>query len=285
MVQAGRKTAFVFAGGGSLGAIQVGMLHVLLSAGVQPDFVVGSSVGAINAAYFAGAPDEAGVARLAEIWSGLRRGDVFPFTFSSAVGLLRHPDYIVNPSGLRRLIENNLPYLRLEDATIPVHVTATDLEGLAVLLSKGPAIDAILASAAIPGIFPPVRIDGRMLMDGAIATNTPIRAAADLGASQIIVLPTGYACALKEPPRGAIGRALHAITLLIEWQLIRDLERLTDEIHVCIVPTLCPLEVSPFDFSVSHYLMERAAGSTRKWLDRGGLSRRSSPQELQAHRH
>jgi NTE family protein len=281
----GQKTALVFAGGGSLGAIQVGMLRVLLSTGLRPDFVIGSSVGAINAAYFAGAPTKAGVMRLSQIWSSLRRRDVFPFTFVWAVGLLRHLDYLVDPGGLRRLIETNLPYGRLEDATIPVHVTATDMEGIAVLLSKGPAIDAVLASAAIPGIFPPVRIDGQILMDGAIATNTPIRAAADLGATRLIVLPTGYACALKEPPKGAIARALHAITLLIEWQLIRDLERLGDEVYVCIVPTLCPLDVSPYDFSASHYLIERAAESTRKWLDRGGLSRRSSSQELQAHRH
>ena len=290
MTQSGQKTAFVFAGGGSLGAIQVGMLRVLLSAGLQPDFVIGSSVGAINAAYFAGAPNDEGVAKLAQIWSGLRRGDVFPFTFSSAVGLLRHPDYVVDPRGLRALIENNLPYSRLEEAVIPVHITATDVEGIAILLSKGSAIDAILASAAIPGVFPPVQIDGQMLMDGAIAINTPIRVAADLGASRIIVLPTGYACALKEPPKGAIARILHAITLLIEWQLIRDLERqlirdlerLAHDIHV---PTLCPLDVSPFDFSASQYLIRRAEESTRKWLDGSGLSRRSRPQELQAHRH
>src|ERR1700726_523503 len=106
-----------------------------------------------------------------------------------------------------------------------------------------------MASAAIPGIFPPVRIDGRSLMDGAIAANTPIKVAADLGASRIVVLPTGYACALKEPPKKAIARALHAITLLITWQLIRDLEHLPDDIDVCVVPTLCPLAVSPFDFS------------------------------------
>jgi NTE family protein len=109
--------------------------------------------------------------------------------------------------------------------------------------------------------------------------------AADLGASRIVVLPTGYACALKEPPKGAIARALHAITLLIEWQLIRDFERLADEVDVCIVPTLCPLSVSPYDFSTSPYLTRRAAASTRRWLSRGGLSPRSLPQELQAHRH
>jgi NTE family protein len=280
-----QKTAFVFAGGGSLGAIQVGMLRVLIAAGVRPDFVIGSSVGAINAGYFAGAPNEEGVERLAKIWSDLRGRDVFPFTFASAFGLLRHPGHFVDSKGLRRLIKTNLPYELLEDAAIPVHVTATDVEGMAVLLSKGPAIDAILASAAIPGIFPPVRIDGQSLMDGAIATNTPIRVAADLGASRIVVLPTGYACALKEPPKAAIARILHAITLLIEWQLIRDLERLAGDIHVCIVPTLCPLDVSPYDFSASRYLIQRAADSTRKWLDRGGLSRQSSPQELQAHGH
>ncbi len=147
------------------------MLRGLLSAGVQPDFVVGASAGAVNAAYFAGAPNAEGVAKLTEIWSGLRRREVFPVTFKSAFGLLRHPDGFINSGGLRHLIETNMLYARLEDATIPVHVTATDVEGMAVVLSKGPAIDAILASTAIPGVFPPVRnrrpdADGRRNRQG-----------------------------------------------------------------------------------------------------------------------
>ena len=81
-------------------------------------------------------------------------------------------------------------------------------------------VDAISASTAIPGVFPAVDINGEALMDGAVAANTPVRLAADLGASRIIILPTGYACALKEPPKRAIARALHAITLMIAWQLI-----------------------------------------------------------------
>jgi predicted acylesterase/phospholipase RssA len=125
--------------------------------GVQPDFVVGASVGAMNAAYFAGAPNAEGVARLAEIWFGLRRREIFPVTFKSAFGLLRHPESVIDSGGLRHLIEDNLAYARLEDATVPVHITATSVEGLTIVLSKGPAIDAILASAAIPGIFPPRR--------------------------------------------------------------------------------------------------------------------------------
>jgi NTE family protein len=112
-------TAFVFTGGGSLGAIQVGMLRTLLSHGVRPDFVVGSSVGAINASYFAAAPNLDGVAALERIWSGLRRSDVFPLTLVSALGLLMHPGNLVDPVGLRRLIETNLPYRCLEEAPLP----------------------------------------------------------------------------------------------------------------------------------------------------------------------
>lgn len=286
MTEAKGKTAFVFAGGGSLGAVQVGMLRVLLAAGVKPDFVIGTSVGAMNAAYFAGAPNEDGVEKLARLWSGLKRSDVFPFTLRRAFGLLRQPDSIVESDGVRHLIERNLPYARLEDAAIPVHVTATSIEGIPVLLSKGSAVESILASTAIPGIFPPVRLEGQVLMDGAIANNTPILTAAnDLGASRIVVLPTGIACAEQEPPKGAIARALHAVTLLIAWQVIRDLEQLGKEIHVCLVPTLCPLSVSPYDFSASGYLMRRAVESAQKWLDGGGLERRFQPHEFAFHRH
>jgi NTE family protein len=285
MAQIGGKTAFVFAGGGSLGAIQVGMLRTLLAAGVRPDFVVGASVGAINAGYFAGAPDPEGVATLARIWSGLRRSDIFPLTLASAFGLLRHPGNLVDPGGLRRLLAANLPIPRLEDAQIPLNIMATNQQGQAVRLSSGPAVEAILASTAIPGVFPPVHIDGEALMDGAVAANTPMLLAAELGASRIIILPTGYACALKEPPTRAAGKALHAITLMITWQLMHELQRISEDVEVHIVPTLCPLTVSPFDFSAATELMERGAQSAKQWIEEGGLTRRARPQELAPHRH
>src|ERR1043166_7285 len=193
------KTAFVFTGGGSLGAIQVGMLRTLLENGGRPDFVVGSSVGAINAGYFAAAPNLDAVAALGRIWSGLRRSDVFPLTLVSAFGLLRHPGNLVDPSGLRRLIETNLPYARLEDAAIPLHIMATNQQGQPVRLSSGPAVEAILASTAIPGVFPPVDIGGEAFRDGATPPTTPLCLAAERGASRIIILPTGSACALQEP--------------------------------------------------------------------------------------
>lgn len=285
MPSADQKVAFVFAGGGSLGAIQVGMLHVLMQTGLRPDFVVGSSVGAINAAYFAGSPDPAGVSRLADIWSSLRRADIFPMTLSGAAKLFRHPDGIVNPGRLRHLVEANLAYAKIEDARIPLHIMATDLQGVGVRLSSGPAAEAIMASAAVPGVFPPVTIAGRQLMDGAIAANTPLRLAVELGASRIIVLPTGYACALKEPPKGVIAKALHAITLLIAWQLMHELDVVPQSVQVHMAPALCPLGVSPYDFSASRHLMDRAIQSTHKWIEAGGLTRQSRSQELAPHHH
>jgi len=279
------KTAFVFTGGGSLGAIQVGMLRVLLAAGVHPDFVVGASVGAINASYFASVPTLEGVATLERIWTGLRRSDIFPFTLASAIGLLRHPGNLVDPNGLRNVIEENLPFVRLENTQIPLHIMATNLQGLSVRLSTGPAIEAILASTAIPGIFPPVEIDGDPLIDGAVAANTPLRLALELGASRVIILPTGYACALKEPPKSAVGKALHAVTLMIAWQLMHELERIPADVQVHLVPALCPLAVSPFDFSSSRELIERAARSSQKWIKDGGLTRPAQPEELAPHRH
>ncbi len=282
----GKKTAFVLAGGGSFGAVQVGLLRELVADGVVPDLVVGSSVGAINGAYFAGVPTAAGVAQLEEIWRGLRRRDVFPFTWRSLIGLVTRRDYLVDSHGLRALLEQRLPYRNLEDAAIPVHVVATDvLDGRAVKLSAGSAAEAVLASCAVPAAFPPVCIGDRYLMDGAVASNTPVSVAMELGAERLIVLPTGFACTLESPPRGPIANALHAITMLVANQLVLELERYRERAEIITVPPLCPLAVSPYDFSRATELIERAAEQTRRWLDRGGLTRERIPGALRPHSH
>ena len=151
------KTAFVLAGGGSLGAVQVGMLRVLEAHGIKPDLIVGSSVGAINGAHYAGAATAEGINRLQQIWLGLRRGDIFPFGLETLFGVIWSRGFLVSSQGLRNLFERHLPYCTLEAARIPIHVVATDLlSGEAVVLSKGSVADAIMASCAIPAAFAPV---------------------------------------------------------------------------------------------------------------------------------
>lgn len=280
------KTAFVFAGGGSFGAVQVGMLQALVEHGLTADLVVGSSVGAINGAYFAADPTSEGVENLVRLWHGIRRSDVFPVTWRTLLAFAWRRDFLISHDGLRNLVERHLPYRNLEDARIPMHIVATDmLSGGAVVLSKGSAPDAVVASAAIPAAFPPVRLNALYLCDGAVTCNTPVRIAVAQGAKRLVVLPTGYACALESPPQGAVASALHALTLLIARQLVAEIESLTDEIEFVIVPPLCPLTGSPYDFSRVPELIARSADTTRSWIRTGGLERREVPHELKAHRH
>ena len=163
-------------------------------------------------------------------------------------------------------------------AALPRHIVATDmLSGDEIVLSSGPAVNAVLASAAIPGVFPPVRLDGVDLIDGGVANNTPISLAITLGATSIIVLPAGFACALHALTRSAIAQALHALTLVIARQLVRDLEFYSTRAQIYVVPPLCPLDVSPYDYTRCAQLIERAAQTTRAWLSDGGLERALIP--------
>lgn len=281
------RAAFVLAGGGSLGAVEVGMMRALLAAGVEPDLVVGSSVGAVNGTHLAGAPDRAGVERLAEVWCAIRRENIFPT--APGRGLLalvgRRPS-LVSPDPFRRLLAFHLPIARLEKAAVPCHVVATDLlSGMEVDLGRGDAVEAVLASAAIPGVFPPVAIEGRTLVDGGVASNTPIATAVALGARQILVLPAGFSCHLARPPSSAVGVVVQAMNLLIARQLAVDIERFRDRVELRVVPPLCPMTRSAYDFSGTRELIAAATTSTAQWLARGGLDREVSLGALAPHAH
>ncbi len=280
------KTAFVFAGGGSFGAIQVGMMQALAAHGVVADMVVGSSVGSMNGAYYAGTPTLEGVKQLAAIWRRLKRSDVFPVTFGAFIGFLWRRDFLVSHKGVRKLIDDNLPYKNLEDSKIPVHIVATDVvTGDSVVLSEGSASNAIVASTAIPGAFEPVKYKGLYLADGAICSNTPINVAIAKGARRLIIMPTGFACAGHEPPVGAVANVLHALTLLIARQMTYELEVIDPAIEYYVVPPLCPLVGSPYDFSRTDEHIERAIKNTEKWIAEGGLSKGGIPGEMRPHKH
>ncbi len=268
-------TAFVLSGGASLGAVQVGMLQALGEHRVRPNLLVGTSVGAINAAWLAGNPDPKRLDGLAELWTSMRSRQVFPISPRAAMtGLIARRNHLVPSSGLQELIERHLPYDRLEDAALPVHVVVTELlTGRERLLSEGPAVPALLASCAIPAVYPPVAIGDELYIDGGVSANSPVTHAVDLGADTVYVLPTGYACALPRPPSGAVGMALHALTIMLQRQLIHDVERNQDRAQVHVMPPLCPLSVFPGDFRHSMELMDRAREATRRHLAHPGRDR------------
>lgn len=281
-------TAFVLSGGGSLGAVQVGMLQTITEAGVEPDVLIGTSAGALNAAFVSGhgtSAESLGV--LARIWQGLRRRDVFPIRPRDAalVALGRHPALCSNEA-LGRLVSAHVPFQRLEDAPISLHLVVTHaLSGDEVLLSGGNAVDAVLASAAIPGVFPAVEIDGVPYVDGGIADNAAISHAVTLGADRVVVVPTGFACALDRLPRSALGAALHALTLLIEQRLILDVAHFDGVVDLTVLPPLCPLSVSAVDFRHGAELISRAHRATSEWLEAGGPALPHPHRFLSLHHH
>lgn len=252
--------AFVLSGGASLGAIQVGMLRALYERGIAPELIVGSSVGAVNGAYIASRPATIQTAEdLAGIWRSLRTFRVFPPNPATAfMALMGRRDHLIPNGGLKRLLATHLQFELLEDAPIPFHVIATDVRsGRELRLSKGDAAAAVLASAAIPGIYPAVRFGRADLFDGGVSNNTPISDAADLGATKIYVLPTGITCELPSPPQAAVAMIIHAITLLVNQRLAADIEYFAGSAELIVLPPPCPLEVLPSDFSRADHLIEQ----------------------------
>jgi NTE family protein len=282
------STAFVLSGGGSLGAVQVGMLQALAEQGIQPDLLVGTSVGALNAAWVAdrGMGSDS-LTELGSVWTQLRRGKVFPADARQVLrGLLGLSRAVCSNSRLAELVSAHTGLCAIEEAAIPLHLVCADLmSGEGVLVSAGPVVSGVVASAAVPGVFPPVERDGRLLVDGALAPRTGISQAVELGAGEIYVLPTGSPCALLEPPRSAIGVALHALTQLIEQRLIDDIVELAGRVSIKVLPPLCPLKVSAADFGHAAELISRSHDAATRWIAKGATSLPAQERFLSLHAH
>jgi NTE family protein len=267
-------TAFVLTGGGSLGAVQVGMMTALHERGIDPDVLVGTSVGAVNAAYLAGPGTTGGrLADLAALWAGIRRRDVFVIDarrwLRAAVGAAAST---FSGAPLRLLLTQHLGYRAFEDARLELAVTATDVvTGAALLLGTGSVVDAVAASAAVPGLLPPVHRAGRALVDGAVGRAHTLAHLDASDVDDIYLLPAGYPCAGRQPT-SALGVALTALNLMLHSQLVQEVGSYAGRARLHVVPPLCPLATSPADFSQAAALMLRARASTRDWLDQGPAS-------------
>lgn len=188
------RTAFVLGGGGVLGAAEVGMLGALLAAGIVPDLIVGTSIGAVNGAILAAEPTQAGVHRLEAIWrNAVTNGPLDPSLRSRVSTLAQHrARAYADPAPLRRLLTENLPVPRIEQLPVEFACVAACIERAAEhWFTTGPIVPAVLASAALPGAFPPVAIDGEHFIDGGIVNSIPLDRARKLGATRAFVLQVG----------------------------------------------------------------------------------------------
>lgn len=184
------REAFVFSGGGSLGAAQVGALQALFEAGIRPDVVVGCSVGALNAAYLAVDPTPDRAVALGDLWRRMSRSLIFPDgRFSIARRLAIREDHLFSGHGLRGVIESGIGVDDLADTDIPCHVVTTDLlAGVPVWWTSGRPIEVLAASACLPGLFKPIELAGSLHVDGGVVCPVPTQRALDLGATRVWVL-------------------------------------------------------------------------------------------------
>jgi NTE family protein len=260
------RTAFVFAGGSALGSIQVGMLRPLLATGLRPDLVVGTSSGALNGAVTAADP-AAAPDRLERLWTTARRSDVLPVRAPTVLRALagRAPGF-ASAGGIRRVVERHLPVRRLEDTAIPLYVVAADLATREkVVLDRGDAVDALVATTAIPGIYPPVRIGERLLADGGLAEDPPIGTAIERGATTVYVLPVGWPLG-PAPAKGAVTRAMDALDWLFWRVAAAELARWAPECDLYVLPSPPITGLHPLSPSSARQLIDDAERLTREWL-------------------
>jgi NTE family protein len=249
------RVAFVLGGGGHQGAYEVGMLKALLEHRIQPDLVVGTSVGALNGAAIAANPSLETVARLREIWLGLDDSSIFGGSFfAGAANLMRSRTHLHSNKPLREMLEKLLPAKTFEDLRVPFQCVAASIEKAAEhWFHEGPLVEAILASAAVPGVLPPVEIGGEHFLDGGIVNSIPISRAVELGAREIYVLHVGRIERPLAAPRTPIQVAMVAFEIARRHRFARDLAALPRGVAAHVLPTGEPKSQNKAQLSELNY--------------------------------
>lgn len=234
------RTAFVLGGGGVLGATQIGALRALVDAGITPDLVLGTSIGAINGAAYAGRPNADGLADLEDMWTRLTtlRG------LRERASYLRRPrgadlrTHLYPSGGLLQLLRDELPARTIEDLPIRFQCVAASVErAVAQWFTKGPLAEAVLASCSVPGVFPPFRIGDEHYFDGGLVHSIPVGRAMLLDCERIYVMHVGRVDQPLRPPRWPWQVGQVAFEIARRHRYMEEIESVPDEIDLIVLPT------------------------------------------------
>ena len=283
-VPAGRGgTAFVLGGGGVLGAAEVGMLRALLERGIRPDLVVGTSVGAINGAFVAAEPTPAAVDRLRTVWEELASEGVLAGSVLARVGtLVRTRTHLHPREPLRELLARHLPVSDFAGLEVPFQCVAASIERAAEhWFSTGALVPAVLASSAVPGLLPPVELDGEHYLDGGLVHSIPVGRAVALGAETIYVLHVGRIDRPLRPPARPWEVAMVAFEIARRHRFAADLAALPQGVTLHVLPSGEDAAPSAGDLRSLRYRdfsgvgdrIDRAYRATREHLETSGATR------------
>lgn len=238
------QRAFVLGGGGRWGAVEVGMLRALVEAGVEPDLVLGTSIGAFNGAVFAADPGEGGLRQLEQMWRDVASGDYLDVGVVDRVKTVMRLRVALNDNApVRTLLEPVLAGREIEDLAVRFQCVAASIERAAEhWFEHGPVIDALLASAAIPALFPPVEVDGEHFYDGGLVNSVPVDRAIELGATEVFVLQVGRFEQPLHEPRRFYEPALIAFEISRRHRFKRFVDEPTPGVDVHVLPSANALE-------------------------------------------
>jgi NTE family protein len=254
-------------GGGNQGVSQVGMLRALLERGIVPDVIVGTSVGALNGAVVATDPVLSQVDHLEKVWSELTSEQVFPGgTLRRAWNLLRRDDHLISNEGLRELIDSTVISDTFGELAVPLRVVTADLEsGNELVFAAGALRPALLASAALPGVFPPIRLDDTVLVDGAIVNLVPISHALAGPVDRIFVLDVSDPMS-DRPLRSPFDVVIRSMAISRDQRFELELQWVPPEIELVVLPP--PTDNRDFfDFSGARALIDEALVLAHRALD------------------
>ncbi|MGH9209735.1 MAG: patatin-like phospholipase family protein [Acidimicrobiales bacterium] len=265
--------AFVLSGGGNLGAVQVGMLRALLEHDIYPDLIVGCSVGAINGAALADDPTLQGVDRLDEMWRNVDGKNLMPRNWlPNAVALARRGEAIHESDGLRKMLEGAVGGRRFCDLKVRFECVATDVNDVReVWFNQGSLLEAILASAAMPAVYPSVEINGARYLDGAIVNDVPMSRAVELGASTLYVLQVGSFSRPRSEPRRPLDVAVQAYWIARHHRFKRDLESMPPDVDLHLLPHGQPPLMRYNDFTRAAELIGAAYEASTEYVEGRGI--------------
>lgn len=233
------SNAFVLGGGGLLGVAEAGMARALLAEGIVPDMVFGTSIGAINGAALAADPTSDGAAALLDTWAELATHNVLGGSvFARIVKLVRSGTALHGNGELRRLLRDRLPARTFEQLPVRFECVAAHVERASEhWFDSGDLVDAVLASCALPGVFPPVEIDGAHFLDGGLVNSIPLERAVRRGADTVWVLHVGRIEETLAVPRNPWEVGFVAFEIARRHRFHTDLDRVPDGVRVHVLPT------------------------------------------------
>lgn len=234
------RTAFVLGGGGLLGAVEVGMLRALAEAGIEPDIILGTSVGALNGALVAADPGPGVIDRLLALWESAAAGrEVYgDGAVRQVTRAVRTRTHLHSARPLREMLRQELDDLTFDQLAIPFQCCAASIERAAEhWFTEGRVVDAVMASAAVPGLLRPARVGDEHYLDGGIVNSIPVGRAVEVGADRIFVLQVGRVDRPLKPPSKPWEVARVSFEIARRHRFHREMAALPDQVNAHVLPT------------------------------------------------